>query len=87
MVIPPELAIPLAGIASGTVVIVSVLKLISRAITRPRATQVLPNEDVARRLERIEQIVETTALEVERLGESNRFVAKLLAENKESARP
>jgi len=32
------------------------------------------------RLERIEMIVEATAIEVERISEANRFLAKLLAE-------
>src|ERR1041385_5924599 len=36
--------------------------------------------DVAARLERIEATVETTALEVERIAEANRFMAKLLAD-------
>ena len=45
-----------------------------------RQSTALPNQDVIRRLERIEQIVDSTAVEVERLAESNRFVAKLLAE-------
>lgn len=37
--------------------------------------------DLSARLDRIENAVETTALEVERIAESNRFLAKLLAEN------
>jgi hypothetical protein len=41
----------------------------------------------ARRLERIEQTVDATAIEVERLGESNRFVAKLLADKTDALRP
>jgi hypothetical protein len=44
----------------------------------------LPSDEVLRRLERIEQIVDTTAIEVERLAESNRFVAKLLAQRTET---
>ena len=40
----------------------------------------------ARRLERIEQAVETTAVEVERLAESNRFLTKLLAEKSSAPR-
>jgi hypothetical protein len=46
-----------------------------------------PNEvslDASLRLERIESIVETTALEVERIAEANRFMSKLLADG---ARP
>ena len=35
---------------------------------------------VSQRLDRIESAVETTALEVERIAEANRFMAKLLAE-------
>jgi hypothetical protein len=37
-------------------------------------------DTLAERIERIEAMVESTALEVERIGEANRFVAKLLAE-------
>ena len=33
------------------------------------------------------QIVETTAIEVERLGESNRFVVKLLADKNDALPP
>lgn len=43
--------------------------------TRPEAFASL-----AERLDRIENAVETTALEVERIAEANRFMAKLLAE-------
>lgn len=38
------------------------------------------NAALAARLARIEQIVETTALEVERVGESQRYAARALAE-------
>ena len=43
--------------------------------------------EIARRLERIEQAVDATAIEVERLSESNRFVAKLLAEKSSASEP
>ncbi len=39
------------------------------------------------RLERIEMIVEATAIEVERISEANRFLAKLLAERTGSPTP
>ena len=39
-----------------------------------------PPPDLDARLDRIELAVETTALEVERIAEANRFVAKLLAD-------
>ena len=42
---------------------------------------------LAQRLDRIENAVETTALEVERIAEANRFMAKLLAERSAASPP
>ena len=73
--------IPLAVIMCGSAVIITVVAAVSRAVTqRQRATTNLPNDEVLRRLERIEQAVEVTAIEVERLAEANRFLTKLLAD-------
>ena len=73
--------IPLAVIMCGSAVIISTIASVSRAVTqRQRAATNLPNEEVLRRLERIEQSVEVTAIEVERLAEANRFLTKLLAD-------
>jgi hypothetical protein len=83
---PYYLLIPIFGIISGTAVTITAMMLISRYIMHRRQLTALPNQDVIRRLERIEQIVDSTAVEVERLAESNRFVAKLLAERSEAAR-
>ena len=77
---PPAVILPLAAIVCSTFVVITVMQLIARFIARPRGSQALPNDEIMRRLERIEQIVETTAVEVERLGESNRFVVKLLGD-------
>ena len=72
---------PLAVIKCGSAVIISTIATVSRAVTqRQRAATNLPNEEVLRRLERIEQSVEVTAIEVERLAEANRFLTKLLAD-------
>ena len=71
----------LAAIMCGSAIIITAIAAISRAVTqRQRAATNLPNEEVLRRLERIEQSVEVTAVEVERLAEANRFLTKLLAE-------
>ena len=48
-------------------------------IRRPRATSALPPE-VMERLERIERAVDVTALEVERIGEGQRFLTRALGE-------
>lgn len=42
-------------------------------------------DQIAMRLERLEQSAETTALEVERISEGQRFTTKLLAERGQSA--
>lgn len=51
------------------------LAFINRKAVQPR----LPDEFVER-LARIEQIVETTAVEVERVSEAQRFTARVLSE-------
>lgn len=83
MPIPP--IIPLAGIMCGSAVMITAMVLISRHVSlRRMASQELSSDEVARRLENIERTVEATAIEVERLSESSRFVTKLLAEKKDA---
>lgn len=73
--------IPLAIIMCGSAVMITGMALVARQISlRRMSSQNLRNEDLTRRLERIEQAVETTAIEVERMAEANRFLTKLLAE-------
>jgi hypothetical protein len=79
--------IPLAIIMCGSAVMITTMLLVSRHVSLRRRT--LPsanNDEMARRLERIEQAVETTAVEIERLAESNRFLTKLLAEKSSAPR-
>ena len=47
----------------------------------------VPADELTVRLDRIEGVVETTALEVERIAEANRFIAKLLADRVDPGRP
>ena len=57
------------------------LSVLTRFLRPDRFTRVQGNTDgLAERLERIELAVETTAIEVERIAEANRYVAKLLTE-------
>jgi len=68
----------------GTVAFATVLQFARRLIEmRHERLMRTPPETLtglSQRLDRIENIVETTALEVERVSEANRFMAKLLAE-------
>ena len=70
----------LAVIMCSTAVMITAMSLVSRHIAQRRLSSAAPSgAEIARRLERIEQVVEATAIEVERVGESNRFLTKLLA--------
>jgi hypothetical protein len=62
--------------------------VISKHLSRRQASADLTqNEDVMRRLERIEQAVEASAIEIERFAESNRFIVKLLSERSQPNQP
>ncbi len=49
-----------------------------KGLPDPRLAQTL--EDISQRLTRLEQAVDSTALEVERIAEGQRFTTKLLAD-------
>ena len=68
--------------AMGTVQMIGrvAIAFIQRGKSAPPA---LP-PGVAERLERIEQAVEATALEVERIGEGQRFVTRLLGDGEQA---
>jgi hypothetical protein len=63
------------------------LRVIELKRERPRQIRSDAFASLAERLDRIENAVETTALEVERIAESNRFMAKLLTERSAAAPP
>lgn len=56
-----------------------VLRLIGRRHNPPGADPHIL-EEIAARLARLEQVTEATAVEVERIGEGQRFTTKLLGE-------
>jgi hypothetical protein len=77
--------IPLAIIMCGSAVMITAMGVVSRHLSlRRMSTQKVGNEELMSRLERIEQAVETTAIEVERMAEANRFLTKLLAQKSDS---
>ena len=65
-------AATLVAMGAGTKIILAWLR-------RPRSPSALP-ADLTERLERIERAVDTTALEVERIGEGQRFLTRALGE-------
>ena len=72
-------AVTLASIIGGTIMVTT----ITRAWLLSRGNRALPNrrlDALEGRLERIEQAIDTVAVEVERISEAQRFTSKLLAE-------
>ncbi len=65
----------------GTTAFVASLRFLRRYLElRHERSLSAPTTELHERLDRIELAVEATALEVERISEANRFVAKLLAD-------
>jgi hypothetical protein len=69
------------SIIFGTFAFLGGLRFLSRWLElRQNRRPATLSEGLQDRLDKIEAAVETTALEVERMSEANRFIAKLLSE-------
>lgn len=88
--IPPQ-AMEVVRMFFTTIVVIALGIPIVRAFTkrfeRGPAPPNVPPPDVVARLQRIEQAVESIAIEVERIAEAQRFSAKLQAEQAQRALP
>lgn len=83
---PPRNGPPDAAWVLGGMFIVCAILPISIAFARriwKRGGQVIAAfpKEIAERMNRVEQIVESTAIEVERIGEGQRFMTRVLTEN------
>lgn len=79
------LAIMSTFIIGGVVVIRLTFAMARRLEGKPVATTIPP--DVTARLERIEQAVDSVAIEVERISEGQRFTTKLLNDRTQTRAP
>lgn len=61
------------------VALIAGTRIVLTWLRRPRGTPALPPE-IVERLDRIERAVDVTALEVERIGEGQRFLTRALGE-------
>jgi hypothetical protein len=79
----PEIAVPLGAFVTAIVLAVGVpvARAYSRRMDAQSRNPQIPSE-VAARLERMEQAIDSVALEVERISEGQRFTTKLLSEGK-----
>ncbi len=67
----------MAALSASTRIILAIIKRRSGALSSTDSTAI---EDIRARLTRIEQVAEATAVEVERIGEGQRFTTKLLSD-------
>ena len=76
----PDTIVPLAFFAMITAVSIGVpfVRAVVRRMDRAPSASMSP--EVVARLERMEQAIETIAVEIERLAEGQRFTTRLLAE-------
>jgi len=78
----------IVALLCGTIVFVATLGFVRRYLElRQERRALAPADELATRLERIEHTVESTAIEVERISEANRFLAKLLADRASAPNP
>ena len=79
----PSNLIPIIAIIAGASI--AIFMPIARAYARRmerQASTAIANPDVVTRLERMEQAIESIAVEIERVSEGQRFTTKLLSEQK-----
>lgn len=83
----PEIVVPIAGIIMIITLAIGVplARAYARSMDAAGKLPAIPNE-VAARLERMEQSLEAVAIEIERISEGQRFTTKLLSQSAGSAR-
>lgn len=88
--IPGEV-IPIIGMVMGTGIAIAlgypVVRMITRVIERRADKAYVKGANVEAQLRALQESVDTMAIELERIGESQRFQAKLAAEKRSGALP
>ena len=81
----PDVAVPLGAFATAVILAIGIplARAFSRKLDADSNNPRIPPE-VSVRLERMEQMIEAVAIEVERISEGQRFTTKLLSEGKSS---
>lgn len=79
----PEIAVPLGAFATAIICAIGIplARAYSRRMDAESRNPRIPGE-VAERLERMEQALDSIAIEIERITEGQRFTTKLLSEGR-----
>lgn len=81
----PEAVIPIMGILFGSITVMVVLGPFARAMARriDRSTAAAaagPPKELERKIDQLQQSLDTMAIEIERISEGQRFTSKLMSE-------
>ena len=79
-----DIVVPIAFFATAIIISIGVplVRAWIRRLDR-QPVQSLPSADTNARLERIEQAIDAMSVEVERISEGQRFVTRLMTDNRE----
>ena len=79
-----DIVVPIAFFATAIIISIGVplVRAWIRRLDR-QSVQSLPSADTNARLERIEQAIDAMSVEVERISEGQRFVTRLMTDNRE----
>ena len=80
----PEVLVPVAFFITVAVIVVNVLRFKERARGASMGSPLQVSE-IASRLDRMEQAIDSIAVEVERISEGQRFTTRLLSERNEAS--
>jgi hypothetical protein len=90
-VVGPEIIVPLSGMAFVLTLVlgIPIVRVYTKRIEREGSVRPSFPPEVAARMERMEQAIESIAIEVERISEGQRFLTKVLADRgrESAARP
>ena len=76
----PETFIPIVAIIGGVAITLSLIGLVRAIFVRRASTaRAIPDPDMSNQFRQLQQSVDTIALEVERISESQRFMTKVFA--------
>jgi hypothetical protein len=80
----PEEAVLIIGIVFGSIVVIAlgvpIIRFVTRVLEKRLDRSLLRATEVTQQMQQFQQSIDTMAIEIERIGEAQRFQTKLLAD-------
>lgn len=88
--IPPEV-LPIVQTVFGSLIAIAIgvplVRFVTRILEKRMDRSLVKGTEVARQMQQLQQSLDAMAIEIERIGEAQRFQAKLMAERERAALP